>query len=142
MPIADDLVFIILIAVAAMILFRTIRGRIRFPALRSALESEGILHRQRRVWTRFNFPLIKKIVLADVYLTDRRLVVFHWLTRKQILQVPVGPRGCAGTDKGRFQTEKRGKGKVLLVRAAIRGGGRIRFHLADPEAWLGEIIRS
>lgn len=142
MPAIDNLVPIILIAVVGLILFRTISGRLKFPPLHARIAAEGIIRSERRVWTRFNFPMIKKIIMGDIYLTNNRLVVFHWFTRKQVLQVPVGPQGCAGTDKGRFETERRGKKEVLLVRAVIRGGGRIRFHLADAAGWLEDIVRN
>jgi hypothetical protein len=116
--------------------FRTVRGRIRFKILLVELEGEGIVLSERFVFTRFNFPMIKRITFSHAFLTRSRFVIVHWLSRNMILQAPLGPEGRAGTEKGRFEAERRGKKARLLLRTTIRGGGRVRFHLKKPDEWL------
>jgi|GEM_PF-2847655 len=135
----DSLLYPILALFVVMVAWRTIRGRTRFPALLMELEEEGLLRRERGVLTRFNFPLIKKITWTRIYLTEHRFLIVHWFTLSFLLQAPVGAEGAPGTEKARFEVESKGRKKRLLLRTTIRGGGKIRFHLADPEDWFRTI---
>ncbi len=135
----DMMDLILYLAIAAAATYwgsRLILGRRRFQVLKPQLEGDGILLEERMVFTRFNFPMIKRITFATVFLTEKRFVMVHWLTRNKILQTPLGHRGSAGKDEAYFEVEQRGKRKLLLLRTTLRGGGRIRLHIADPDEWL------
>ena len=118
---------------------RTVTGRRRFREHRARLEEEGILRSQDRVLTRIRFPLIHRVTFTRVVLSRRRFVMFHGLTRRLLLQAPLGPKGSPGKEEGRFETEGKGEKKRLVFRTPRRGGGRIRFHLRDAEGWLADI---
>lgn len=113
-------------------------GYRRFPRYRSLLAEEGLLRSERWVPVRFSFPMIKRITLAHVYLSPKRLLLFHFLTRGLMLQVPLGPAGKAGNEEGRFEVE--GVKEVLTIHAAMRGGGRIRIHVKSGKEWLRDIV--
>lgn len=118
---------------------RTVTGRKKFQEHRRRIEKEGLLRAQDRVLTRIRFPLIHRVTFTTVMLSRRRFVVFHGLTRRLLLQAPLGPRGAPGKEEGRFETEGKGKRRRLAFRTPRRGGGRIRFHLNDPDGWLADI---
>lgn len=132
----DYWIYIFAAVITAFVIYRTIRGRTRFRVLKRDLEAEGILMEQSFVMTGFSFPMIKKLTFADIFLSRRRFVVTHWLTANMILQAPLGAEGAAGTEKGRFEVEETDRGGRLLLRTTLRGGGKVRFRLDDPEAWL------
>ena len=133
-------IYAALIFWACYIVFRIVRGRIRFKNLEREFDQEGLVLSERWVFTRFNFPMIKRVTFSHAYLTSRRFVIVHWCSLNMVLQAPLGADGAAGTEKGRFEVEARGGKKRLLLRASIRGGGKIRFHLKDPDEWLRAIV--
>jgi hypothetical protein len=135
----DILFYLLLIAAVGYILFRIIRGRLAFKGLMRKLEEDGLLLSERWVFTRFNFPMVKRLTFSHAYLTKRRFITTQWCSLGMVLQAPVGPSGSPGTEKGRFEVETRGSRKVLLLRTTLRGGGRIRFHLNNPDEWLRKI---
>ncbi len=134
------LYYIALAAFASYFIYGVVKGRLGCGKLLHDIGGEEILLSERRVFTRFNFPLIKRVTFTRVYLTRRRFVVLNWLSLGMVLQAPPGPAGSAGTEKGRFEIESRGRRKLLTLKTTLRGGGRIRFHLHDPEAWHRMII--
>ena len=135
----DLTIYLLAGAVVAWATFRIVLGRLRYPALLAQLEAEDILRSEAWVFTRFRFPLIKRVTFTRVILTRRRFVVLHWCSRNKVLQAPPGPRGAAGSDLHGFEVEQAGARKRLVLRTTIRGGGRVRFHLSDPDAWLEAI---
>ena len=129
-------------AAAVFILYgtvRTVTGRWKFREHLARIEEEGILRAREWVFTRIRFPLIHRITFTRVMLSRRRFVVFHGLTRRLLLQAPLGPKGVPGKEEGRFETEGKEGKKRLVFRTPRRGGGRIRFHLPDAEGWLADI---
>jgi hypothetical protein len=136
----DTFIIAVLVLWLCYIAFRIARGRSRFKGLAQEFEDEGIILSERWVFTRFNFPMIKRVTFSHAFLTSRRFVIVHWCSLNMVLQAPLGADGAAGTEKGRFEVEARGAKKRLLLRASIRGGGKIRFHLKDPEEWLRAIV--
>jgi len=139
MGLMDTLLYSVIGAVVVYAIFRILRGRLRFRTLMERFEEEGILRSEHRVFTSFRFPLIKRITFTRVILTRRRFAAMHWCSLHKVLQAPLGASGVAGTETGWFEVESRGTRKLLLLRTTIRGGGRIRFHLSDPPAWLKTI---
>jgi hypothetical protein len=131
-------------AVAAILLVhvgvRSYLGRRKFKVHLARLEEEGLLRSEHHVLIRIHFPLLRRITFAHIYLSKRRLILFHFLTRGLILQAPLGEAGASGKEEGRFEVEK-GKKKRLVFKTTIRGGGRIRMHLKDPSGWLADIVR-
>ena len=115
-------------------------GRRKFKVHLARLEEEGLLRSEHYVLIRINFPLLRRITFAHIYLSKRRLILFHFLTRGLILQAPLGEAGASGKEEGRFEVEK-GKKKRLVFKTTIRGGGRIRMHLKDPSGWLADIVK-
>jgi hypothetical protein len=122
------------------LVFRILLGRRRFRDHVKRLKGEGLLRAQHAVLTRIKFPLLRRITFTHLYLSKDRFMLFHFLTRKMLLQAPVGPRGAPGKEEGRFEIENRGGTKILTFRTPIRGGGRIRFHVRDAPGWLDDII--
>lgn len=133
---------ILYLAIAATLTYwgsRVVIGRKRFRVLEPQLRGEGILLDEKRVFTRFNFPMIKRITFTTIFLTRNRFVMIHALTHNKILQAPLGHPETAGNDEAWFEVEQRGARKVLLLRTTLRGGGRIRLHVRNPDEWLGLI---
>lgn len=138
----DILFYLLAAVVVAYALSRILLGRIRYRGLRESFEAEGVVCTEQWVFTRFRFPLIKRITFTHAILTRRRFAVLHWCSLNKVLQAPIGAPGTVDTDRNGFEVETRGKRKLLVLRTTIRGGGRIRFHLLDPDAWLEEIRRN
>jgi len=136
MTTTDLLLCLVLAASATYWLARLVIGRKRFRALKPQLEGDGILLEEGPVFTRFNFPMIKRITFSRVFLTKKRFVMVHWITRNKVLQAPLGHPRSAGGDDAWFEVEQKGKRKVLLLRTTLRGGGRIRLHLKKPDEWM------
>jgi hypothetical protein len=119
--------------------FQFMMGHLRFKDKMAALRDEGILREEGWVFTRIRFPLMRRITFSHVYLSAHRIVLFRSLTRSLILQAPPGQRGSTGKPEGRFELEARGQRTLLTFHTPTRGGGRIRLHVKDPEAWIGAI---
>ena len=115
-------------------------GRRKFKVHLARLDEEGLLRCEHYVLIRINFPLLRRITFAHIYLSKRRLILFHFLTRGLILQAPLGEAGASGKEEGRFEIEK-GEKKRLTFKTTIRGGGRIRMHLTGPSGWLTDIVK-
>ena len=77
-----------------------------------------------------------------VHLSKRRLILFHFFSRGMVLQAPLGAKGAAGKEGGRFEVEQKGGGKILTFRTSLRGGGRVRIYVKDAEAWLKDIVEN
>ena len=135
----ETFLYLLAAAVVVYAIFRILLGRLRCPALLAKLEDEGILRSEGWVFTRFRFPMIKRVTFTWVILTRRRFVVLHWCSRNKVLQAPLGPHGATGTEINWFEVERVDTKKRLVLRTTVRGGGRVRFHLSDPDAWLEAI---
>jgi hypothetical protein len=118
-------------------IYRFITGRIRFKGHLFQLEGEGIIRRQSWVLIRVWFPLIHRITFTHIFLTKKRLVLFHAVTRNKMLQTPVGPKGSPGKEQNLFKAER---ANLLTFTSPIRGGGRIRMHLKDANGWFDDIV--
>jgi hypothetical protein len=135
-----DIAIVVLLSLwAVYACFRIALGRIRYKRAARGFEQEGVLLSQRRVFTRFNFPMIKRITFTRIVLTRRRFVALHWCSLNQVLQAPVGPKNLAGTENGTFEAEKRGTKTRLLLRTTLRGSGKIRFHVPNAKEWVDAI---
>ncbi len=119
--------------------FRTVAGWRRYAVLMKELRGEGLLRSQRWVLIRFHFLLVRRITFAHIFLSKRRIVLFHYFTRRLILQTPLGLKGTAGKAEGRFETEGEGNSQRLVFRTTVRGGGRIRMRLENGAGWLEDI---
>lgn len=126
-------------AILIFIVIRVLSGRRGLAAHLVALEAEGILRRERRVLTSARFPVIKRVGYNDLYLTRRRFEARRIFSGRRLLQAPLGAPGIVGSDRHGFEVERDGERVFLTLRTALRGGGRIRFRVADPEAWLADI---
>ncbi len=135
----DLILYLVIAASLTYWLSRFVIGRKRFRILEPQLRGDGVLLEEERVFTRFNFPMIKRITFTRVFLTKKRFVMVHSLTRNKILQAPLGHPETAGSDEAWFEVEQRGTRKVLLLRTTLRGGGRIRLHVKNPDEWLSLI---
>jgi hypothetical protein len=138
----DTLFYVMAAIVVVYALSRVVVGRMRYRKLRETFEAEGVLRTAQWVFTRFRFPLIKRITFSHVVLTRRRFAALHWCSMNKVLQAPLGAPGAVDADRNGFEVEARGKRKLLLLRTTIRGGGKIRFHVPDPDAWLEDIRRN
>jgi hypothetical protein len=119
--------------------YRFMAGRVRYGKHRRQLEEEGLLRSQSGVRVGFRFSLLLRTTFCHVHLSRRRLILFHWFTRGLVLQAPLGARGAAGKEGGRFEAEQRGKRKTLTLRTSLRGGGRVRIYVKDADEWLKDI---
>lgn len=137
--IGDPLIQVCVLIFVALILYRFLAGRLRYPGLRRTLEEDGIVLEQKRVFTRMRFPMIYRMTFCTVVVTRYRFMLMHFLTRSKILQAPLGAAGAPGKEEGRFEVEELGEKKVLTFRTTIRGGGRIRMHVRNPEEWVARI---
>lgn len=120
---------------------RIILGQTSRRAAQRQLVEEGLIRSQRWVRVGMRFPLILRTTFCHVYLSRRRLLLFHCLTGVTMLQAPTGPEGSPGKEGGRFEVEQKGGREVLVFRTTMRGGGRIRLHMNDADAWLEDIRR-
>jgi len=121
---------------------RVLQGFLSFKKRMKVISNDGLLRSEQWVLTRFRFPLIRRITFSHARLSRKRLILFHFLTRRMMIQAPLGPKGKAGGEDGFFEVEKRGSKAVLTLKTTIRGGGRIRMHVNDPDAWLKDIVES
>ncbi len=138
----DTLFYLIAAVVVVFAFSRVLLGRIQYRKLRESFEAEGVVRTEQWVFTRIRFPLIKRITFTHLVLTRRRFAALHWCSMNKVLQAPIGAPGKVDTDRNGFEVEISGKRKLLVLRTTIRGGGRIRFHLQDPDAWLEEIRKN
>ena len=114
-------------------------GRRGLAAHLAVLEEEGILRTERRVFTTARFPVVKRMGWNNLYLTRRRFEVRRIFSGRRLLQAPLGAPGIVGSDRHGFEVERDGTRSLLTLRTALRGGGRIRFRVQDPDAWLADI---
>ena len=119
--------------------FRMIIGHRRFKEYLLVMKEEGLLRSQHWVLIRVNFPMVKRITFTHVYLSRRRVMLFYALTRGKRVQAPLGPKGSAGREEGRFEVETRGGRSLLAWKTGLWGGGRIRMHVGNPKEWLADI---
>ena len=92
--------WLLLIGLALYLGFRMVTGFHSHRKIMGSLSAEGLLRCQRWVLMRMKFPLIRRITFSHVYLSEKRFILFHFLTRGLILQAPLGPLGKPGREKG------------------------------------------
>ncbi|MHC4941911.1 MAG: hypothetical protein ACYTG7_02720 [Planctomycetota bacterium] len=119
---------------------RFVSGHGKYRDHKKQLEREGLLRSQNWVRVGFRFSLLLRTTFCHVHLSKRRLILFHYFTRGMVIQAPLGAKGSAGKEGGRFEVDRRGNRKVLTFRTSLRGGGRVRIYVKDADAWLKEII--